>query len=488
MRKKYSGSRWIAAMMISFALLAGYGCGGSDPVETTREMVETTTEEISEVETTVEETTVEEITEAVEIVAKELDVIYAELNDSSFGVNEDVREYIEISDEALYDAFAVSHNVDITTCGEYQIKVSDGAQEFLFPVEVRDTIYPTIEITADFILGKEKDELTKDLLITKYEDNDPEYRYGFVGFEKVMELKDLEFSYMDTTVPVYEQENMDFNTELIETIVYPGEEGVYESKAVVVDRSGNAATAKMYFVVDNTGPVISIAKEHVSLKAGEGYDFGTGLDCKDNFFPKEECGVWVDEHSFNALVYFLGSGLGGETTLKYVAEDGVGNLTEKVIKVTAECALAPEPSGGSGNDSSPSSPSQSEGFFDEGLAREAFDKVNEYRIQNGVPALAWNDGLYEAAKIRAKELVASFSHTRPNGEGFDTVLSEIGLPTDRAVGENAAMVASSGSEVAEAWYNSSGHRENMLRDKFNSMAVACWRQNGNFYWINLFLE
>ena len=469
------------------------GCGQSRSAQTMEDPVTVEYETAQKEETIAEETTAEETTETAKIEARELDIVYVELNNKEFLVNEDVKEYILSSDETVYSSFVVTHDVDITKCGEYQIKVTGVDHEFTFPVVVRDTVFPAMEIVADFMLTRHGEEISADLLITKAEDNDPELRVGFIGFEKVMELSELDYDYMETTSPVYEQEHIDDTTGLIEVFTFPKEEGVYESKAVVIDTSGNAGIATMYFVVDNTGPTISIAKTHVKLKAGEGYDFGTGLDCKDNFFPREECAVWVDEHSFNALDYFLGSGLGGETTLKYMACDAVGNMTEKVIKVTAESALAGNgggnggSSGSSGNSGDSSSQSQNEGFFDEGLARDAFDKVNEYRVQNGLSALAWNDTLYEAAKIRAKEFSVVISHTRPDGSGFETVFEEVGLSTNRGRGENAAYGDTTGVDVAAGWYNSAGHKENMLRDIFDCMAVACYRVNGNFFWINLFL-
>ena len=122
-----------------------------------------------------------------------------------------------------------------------------------------------------------------------------------------------------------------------------------------------------------------------------------------------------------------------------------------------------------------------ESQFMESMAREAFDIVNQYRADVGLDALTWNDAIYEGTKIRAQELVASYSHTRPNGERCSTVISDFSY-----VGENIARGQGSASHVCNSWYNSEGHRNNMLNENYTKGAIACWYENGTYYWVNLF--
>ena len=479
MKDKRRYVRNLLLILTIIALFTGCRVDHKESKETHSKTTTETTEIIIE-ESKLEENITEENPGTIKISAKEREIIGVELNDPSFAVNDDIRFYIETSKEELYDTFTISHNVDVTTPGEYQITVQNEEWEFKFPVEVKDTLFPSIEIVADYIVAKNGEKIHSDFLIVKAEDNDPEYRFGLVGFDKVIELEDFNYYNMEMTSPVYEQEYIDYTIDLMDTLTFPKEEGVYKSKAVVVDKSGNAGTATMYFVVDNTGPTITIAKTHVILYPGEGYDFASGLDCSDNFFPRGECTVWVDEESYKNMASFLQSGKRGDTSLTYIAEDGIGNLSKLTIKVTAKAESA---SGGVGNSSSENN---KQAYFDEAMAREAFNKVNEYRETHGVPRLAWDDNLYEAAKIRAKEIAVSFSHTRLDGSNFNTVFDSTGVHPTKTASENAAWGDTSGQAVATGWYNSSGHKENMLKDNYDYMAVACWWENGIYYWINLF--
>lgn len=143
--------------------------------------------------------------------------------------------------------------------------------------------------------------------------------------------------------------------------------------------------------------------------------------------------------------------------------------------------------GGSGGGSTEEQPA-SEPYFDDTMAKEALSYVNSYRTNNGLTELVWDDTLYEAAKIRAQELVNSFSHTRPNGTNFSSILSEVGLSMNVASGENIAGNYTSASEVVDAWYASEGHRNNMLNSNYGKTAIACYFQDGNYYWVNLFIS
>lgn len=138
------------------------------------------------------------------------------------------------------------------------------------------------------------------------------------------------------------------------------------------------------------------------------------------------------------------------------------------------------PSGG-GSSGGGQTPQPAPAQFMDGMARDALSAVNQYRASNGLPALAWNDSLYASAQVRAQELVTLFSHTRPNGESCFTAMS--GFST---YAENIAMGYPTASAVADGWYNSEGHRSNMLNGSFTDAAIACWYQDGVCYWVNLF--
>ena len=104
-----------------------------------------------------------------------------------------------------------------------------------------------------------------------------------------------------------------------------------------------------------------------------------------------------------------------------------------------------------------------------------------------LPVLMYNADLEKAAKVRAKEIVKLFSHTRPNGQRCFTA-----YPQMRALGENIACGQSSVTEVmiafAEADKPSSGqgHRRNMLNPMFNAVGCACYKVGNYCYCVQCF--
>lgn len=111
--------------------------------------------------------------------------------------------------------------------------------------------------------------------------------------------------------------------------------------------------------------------------------------------------------------------------------------------------------------------------------------VNAERAKEGLAPLTLNVKVSAAAQVRAKEIVTSFSHTRPNGSSFATALKEQNISYRRA-GENIAWGQKSPEEVVNAWMNSSGHRANIMNENFTSIGVGYHRQNGVNYWCQLF--
>ena len=87
-----------------------------------------------------------------------------------------------------------------------------------------------------------------------------------------------------------------------------------------------------------------------------------------------------------------------------------------------------------------------------------------------------------SADIRAKELVSLFSHSRPDGSDYTTVLPS-GL---NAWGENVAMGQTSPEKVMESWMNSSGHRANILSSDFTLIGVGFYESGGEYYWVQNF--
>jgi uncharacterized protein YkwD len=110
---------------------------------------------------------------------------------------------------------------------------------------------------------------------------------------------------------------------------------------------------------------------------------------------------------------------------------------------------------------------------------------NQARNSRGLSSLAKTTALGRAAAQRCNEIISRFSHTRPNGRSWSTVLAQFGISYSRA-GENIAYGYSSPRSVHNAWMNSSGHRANILRSSFRNAGVGHCTSGGTNYWVVLF--
>ena len=120
------------------------------------------------------------------------------------------------------------------------------------------------------------------------------------------------------------------------------------------------------------------------------------------------------------------------------------------------------------------------------FAEQVVALVNEERAKAGLSALTLDENIASAALIRSKEIETSFSHTRPDGRGFGTVLTDNGI-TYRGAGENIAWGQKTPEAVMTAWMNSAGHRANILDPNFKKIGVGHRQSSsGTHYWTQLF--
>ena len=130
---------------------------------------------------------------------------------------------------------------------------------------------------------------------------------------------------------------------------------------------------------------------------------------------------------------------------------------------------------------------------DNGGSQDAYadavvELVNAERVKAGLSPLSVHEGVAEAANTRAHEIKNTFSHTRPDGSSFSTVLTQAGI-SYRSVGENIAYGQSSPEAVMQSWMNSSGHRANILNRDFTSIGVGHYKDaSGTDYWTQLFIK
>lgn len=105
----------------------------------------------------------------------------------------------------------------------------------------------------------------------------------------------------------------------------------------------------------------------------------------------------------------------------------------------------------------------SEPYFDRAVAEQVFALVNNDRIANGLPALTWNEDMYNIAVQRCYEGAAGDIHgMMRNGTSENR--------TEGQMGDGGAQ------EIYQSWYNSTAHRNNYLNATYTSGAVAVYAQ------------
>lgn len=120
-------------------------------------------------------------------------------------------------------------------------------------------------------------------------------------------------------------------------------------------------------------------------------------------------------------------------------------------------------------------------------AREVLRLVNEERQEQGLSPLVMTNVQEKIAQQRAMEVVANFSHTRPNGASYLTLAEEHYLGYKKA-GENYAVGQDNAAEVMESWMNSEEQRENILNPSFTHIGIGCFESDGAKYWVQFFTE
>ena len=117
----------------------------------------------------------------------------------------------------------------------------------------------------------------------------------------------------------------------------------------------------------------------------------------------------------------------------------------------------------------------------EEYGKEIWRLTNQEREKAGLHPLDWNGELVGIAELRAEEITEKFSHTRQNGKDVLIDFHEEGCH-----GENIASVIAIENAVT-LWMESKGHRQAILAESFNSMAVGCYvKENGMICCVQIF--
>lgn len=110
---------------------------------------------------------------------------------------------------------------------------------------------------------------------------------------------------------------------------------------------------------------------------------------------------------------------------------------------------------------------------------EVFELINQEREKASVHPLELSYTYADCAYVRALEADTYWSHTRPDGREYHTVLSDFSFDYSRLyVGENLASGVNSAEDAMEGLMNSPGHRQNILREEYTGVCVAAVPMSG----------
>ena len=220
----------------------------------------------------------------------------------------------------------------------------------------------------------------------------------------------------------------------------------------------NGRTAACRVTVKKAPASVKISPSSVTLNVGESYTIKENTN--SGSYAHAANLKWT---STNTRVVTVKKGSGNKAVLKAVSE-GTANVKLTLYNgKTAICKVSVV------DCSDVYSAKTDKDYYS--LSHKVYEIVNQERIKAGVKPLRFNDKVYKAAMVRAKECHKYFSHIRPNGKDCFTALSEAGVKQNYA-GENIAVGFSSPKSVMEGWMQSSGHRSNILNPVFTDFGCG----------------
>ena len=116
--------------------------------------------------------------------------------------------------------------------------------------------------------------------------------------------------------------------------------------------------------------------------------------------------------------------------------------------------------------------------------------INACRQSAGLMPLAEDGGLASAAAARAAECSQYWSHTRPDGRSFETILEDFGLtgygnPAENLLQADSTLTA---DVVAAFWMAAPNDRANLCAEAATRVGIGIYRGDGLLYVAAIFAE
>lgn len=118
------------------------------------------------------------------------------------------------------------------------------------------------------------------------------------------------------------------------------------------------------------------------------------------------------------------------------------------------------------------------------MAIEIAFLVNEYRLENGLHPIYVVPYLNDVARVRSRETIELFSHSRPDGSDWSTIIDTNLIPYSAAF-ENIAAGAPTAEIAMELWKNSPEHNAAMLTPDLTHMGIGVSYEQNSIYGFHL---
>ncbi len=116
---------------------------------------------------------------------------------------------------------------------------------------------------------------------------------------------------------------------------------------------------------------------------------------------------------------------------------------------------------------------------------QVVDLINQYRVANGVGALAVNGTLTSVAQWKSQDMAVNnyFSHTDSLGRDPFVLMNSFGYTYNTWKGENLAAGVSGAQAAFDLWQGSPGHNANMLSANYTVIGISrAYSESSTFGW------
>jgi uncharacterized protein YkwD len=128
------------------------------------------------------------------------------------------------------------------------------------------------------------------------------------------------------------------------------------------------------------------------------------------------------------------------------------------------------------------------------IERKTFDEINQQRAAVGLQPLTWSDDAAKIARVHSENMAnfKFFSHEGLDGSMVNDRADSFGVSKWRAIAENIAYnrgYANPIEFVVESWMKSTGHRENILNNRWKESGIGvAITADGTYYFTQVFMQ